>query len=51
MRLVRFGPRGQEKPGIWRDGRIVDLRCFSRHPGHRRILLPGRVAGKDRRDQ
>jgi 2-keto-4-pentenoate hydratase/2-oxohepta-3-ene-1,7-dioic acid hydratase in catechol pathway len=28
MRLVRFGPRGQEKPGIWRDGRIVDLRHF-----------------------
>ena len=28
MRLVRFGPRGQEKPGIWRDGRIVDLRRF-----------------------
>jgi 2,4-didehydro-3-deoxy-L-rhamnonate hydrolase len=26
MRLVRFGPRGMEKPGLWRDGRIVDLR-------------------------
>jgi 2-keto-4-pentenoate hydratase/2-oxohepta-3-ene-1,7-dioic acid hydratase in catechol pathway len=26
MRLIRFGPRGEEKPGLWKDGRIVDLR-------------------------
>jgi len=26
MRLVRFGPRGLEKPGLWKDDRIVDLR-------------------------
>lgn len=27
MRLVRFGPRGQERPGLMRqDGRVVDLR-------------------------
>lgn len=25
MRLVRFGEKGKEKPGLWRDGRIVDL--------------------------
>jgi 2-keto-4-pentenoate hydratase/2-oxohepta-3-ene-1,7-dioic acid hydratase in catechol pathway len=26
MRLIRFGPRGAEKPGLWKDGRVVDLR-------------------------
>jgi 2,4-diketo-3-deoxy-L-fuconate hydrolase len=26
MKLVRFGPKGNEKPGLWRDGKIVDLR-------------------------
>jgi 2,4-diketo-3-deoxy-L-fuconate hydrolase len=26
MRLIRFGKRGNECPGLWRDGRIVDLR-------------------------
>ncbi len=26
MRLIRFGPRGEERPGLWREGRIVDLR-------------------------
>ena len=26
MRIIRFGPQGQEKPGLWQDGRIVDLR-------------------------
>ncbi len=31
MQLIRFGPRGQEKPGLWKDGRIVDLR--SHFPG------------------
>jgi len=25
MRIIRFGPQGQEKPGLWKDGRIVDL--------------------------
>jgi 2,4-diketo-3-deoxy-L-fuconate hydrolase len=25
MRLIRFGPIGQERPGLWRDGKIVDL--------------------------
>lgn len=26
MRLIRFGPKGNEKPGLLRDDRIVDLR-------------------------
>jgi 2-keto-4-pentenoate hydratase/2-oxohepta-3-ene-1,7-dioic acid hydratase in catechol pathway len=26
MRLVRFGEKGKEKPGLWKDGSIVDLR-------------------------
>lgn len=26
MKLVRFGPKGKEKPGLWKDGKIVDLR-------------------------
>ena len=26
MRLIRFGSPGAERPGLWRDGRIVDLR-------------------------
>lgn len=26
MRLVRFGEKGQERPGLWKDGAIVDLR-------------------------
>ena len=26
MRLIRFGPQGKEKPGLWKDGNIVDLR-------------------------
>ena len=26
MRLVRFGQRGKAKPGLWKDGKIVDLR-------------------------
>jgi len=26
MKLIRFGEKGKEKPGIWKDGRIVDLR-------------------------
>ena len=26
MRLVRFGQKGKAKPGLWRDGKIVDLR-------------------------
>ena len=25
MRLIRFGPPGEERPGLWRDGRIIDL--------------------------
>lgn len=25
MRLIRFGQKGKEKPGLWEDGRIVDL--------------------------
>ncbi|MFZ7126277.1 MAG: fumarylacetoacetate hydrolase family protein [Desulfobacterales bacterium] len=25
MRLIRFGSRGEERTGIWRDGRVVDL--------------------------
>ena len=26
MRLIRFGNKGEERPGLWKDGRIVDLR-------------------------
>ncbi len=26
MKLVRFGKKGKAKPGLWRDGKIVDLR-------------------------
>ncbi|UCD31161.1 MAG: fumarylacetoacetate hydrolase family protein, partial [Desulfobacterales bacterium] len=26
MKLVRYGPKGKEKPGLWQDGTIVDLR-------------------------
>jgi 2-keto-4-pentenoate hydratase/2-oxohepta-3-ene-1,7-dioic acid hydratase in catechol pathway len=26
MKLVQFGSKGQERPGLWREGRIVDLR-------------------------
>jgi 2-keto-4-pentenoate hydratase/2-oxohepta-3-ene-1,7-dioic acid hydratase in catechol pathway len=26
MRLIRFGNKGEERPGLWIDGRIVDLR-------------------------
>ena len=26
MRLIRFGNSGAERPGLWQDGRIVDLR-------------------------
>jgi len=26
MRLIRFGEKGYERPGLWQDGRIVDLR-------------------------
>jgi len=25
MRLIRFGNPGEERPGLWKDGRIVDL--------------------------
>ena len=28
MRLIRFGDKGAERPGLWRDGRIVDLRTI-----------------------
>ncbi len=28
MRLIRFGAAGQEKPGIWQDDKIVDLRAI-----------------------
>jgi 2-keto-4-pentenoate hydratase/2-oxohepta-3-ene-1,7-dioic acid hydratase in catechol pathway len=28
MRIIRFGPSGQERPGLWRNGRIVDLRSI-----------------------
>jgi 2-keto-4-pentenoate hydratase/2-oxohepta-3-ene-1,7-dioic acid hydratase in catechol pathway len=26
MKLVRFGEKGKEKPGLWKDGTIVDLK-------------------------
>jgi len=33
MKLIRFGQKGKEKPGLWKDGRIVDLRnIFSEIP-------------------
>ena len=28
MRLIRFGAVGREKPGLWQDGKIVDLRAI-----------------------
>ena len=28
MRLIRFGAIGREKPGLWQDGKIVDLRAI-----------------------
>jgi 2-keto-4-pentenoate hydratase/2-oxohepta-3-ene-1,7-dioic acid hydratase in catechol pathway len=28
MKLIRFGEKGKEKPGLWQNGRIVDLRCI-----------------------
>lgn len=28
MKLIRFGEKGTEKPGLWQDGRIVDLTTF-----------------------
>jgi 2-keto-4-pentenoate hydratase/2-oxohepta-3-ene-1,7-dioic acid hydratase in catechol pathway len=28
MKLVRFGPPGNERPGLWQDDGIVDLRVF-----------------------
>ncbi len=32
MRLVRFGERGKERPGIWMgDGRILDVRALAFH--------------------
>jgi 2-keto-4-pentenoate hydratase/2-oxohepta-3-ene-1,7-dioic acid hydratase in catechol pathway len=27
MRLIRFGEKGQEKPGLFKDGRIVNLQA------------------------
>jgi 2,4-diketo-3-deoxy-L-fuconate hydrolase len=33
MKLVRFGDKGKEKPGLWKDGNIVDLKkIFSEIP-------------------
>ncbi|MDP7077155.1 MAG: fumarylacetoacetate hydrolase, partial [Desulfobacterales bacterium] len=26
MQLIRFGQDGNEKPGLWKDNRIVDLK-------------------------
>ena len=28
MRLIRFGAVGQERPGLWQEGRIVDLKSI-----------------------
>ena len=28
MRLIRFGEKGTESPGLWQDGKIVDLRAL-----------------------
>ena len=28
MRLIRFGEKGRETPGLWKDGKIVDLRAI-----------------------
>ncbi|MDA8138807.1 MAG: fumarylacetoacetate hydrolase family protein [Desulfobacteraceae bacterium] len=28
MKLIRFGPRGQERPGLWQSDGIVDLRAL-----------------------
>jgi 2-keto-4-pentenoate hydratase/2-oxohepta-3-ene-1,7-dioic acid hydratase in catechol pathway len=29
MKLIRFGPPGSEQPGLWTDGRIVNLRSLN----------------------
>jgi hypothetical protein len=26
MKLVRFGPKGKEKPGLWKDGKRIHFR-------------------------
>ncbi len=31
MRLIRFGEKGKEKPGIWKDGKIIDLESIFPH--------------------
>lgn len=28
MRLIRFGEKGRESPGLWKNGKIVDLRAI-----------------------
>ncbi|MBN1932594.1 MAG: fumarylacetoacetate hydrolase family protein [Desulfobacterales bacterium] len=28
MQLIRFGEKGKERPGLWKDGRIVDLKAI-----------------------
>ena len=28
MRLIRFGEKGRETPGLWKSGKIVDLRAI-----------------------
>ena len=28
MRIIRYGERGKEQPGLWRDGKIVALRAL-----------------------
>ena len=28
MRLIRFGPQGKEKPGVWLDGKRRDLSAY-----------------------
>lgn len=50
MRLIRFGPKGQERPGLMRDGRIVDLRRHFPHipdigEGFFSQGWPARIAG------
>ena len=52
MRLIQFGPKGAERPGLLRDGRIVDLRRhFPSVPDIGELFFlegwPGRVAALD----
>jgi 2,4-diketo-3-deoxy-L-fuconate hydrolase len=50
MKLVRFGDKGKEKPGLWKDGNIVDLtKIFPEIPDIGEVFFrenwPEKIAG------